>query len=234
MSKLYKKLCRKSYFFSTLLLTLFFISTHQIKAQTINVRIQGYDYTMSNGWGGNCGNNDCGGANEPDYRVRYNLGINGISWGTTHSVWCDGCSCGWRSTTSSSDYTGISPASQIIVGLGGREEDSGLSGGSDGDCYSNNHVYTSGAINSSGLAACTWSGLTQSNVNNCSSDNVTQNYHLRWQWYWAWNGASLSNANAGGTIALSNAAHANICNGGNPAVINNSVSGLSGVTYTWQ
>ncbi|MEZ6194102.1 MAG: hypothetical protein R3C45_22880 [Phycisphaerales bacterium] len=234
MSKLYKKLCRKSYLFSTLLLTLFFISTHQIKAQTINVRIQGYDYTMSNGWGGNCGNKDCGGFNEPDYRVRYNFIHSGNTTNTTGQgePFCDGCSCGWRSTTNSVDFTNISGANWVRARVGGREDDSGLSGSHDGNCLGVSAVGPQPTINS--INPCNWSGLQQADRNNCSSDNVTQNYHLRWQWYWAWNSASLTNANAGGTIALSNAAHANICNGGNPAVITSSVNGLSGVTYTWQ
>ncbi|MBK9328686.1 MAG: proprotein convertase P-domain-containing protein [Sphingobacteriales bacterium] len=215
---------------ASLLLLVLLVGWQSAIAQTINLEVRPSQGALvsSGSYGSNCGGNDCGGfGNEPDPRIQFRAKHSGTaSWGGTYTASADDVGCGtWLGYAGTSQFTGIGIANTVNVQINGYEADGFLSGGDDGNCGGLGSP-NSGANNVSitSISPCAYSAVQTSFRSGCASDDVTETYGARWQWRWTWNEASLSDANSGGPIALSVPSEATICAGGDPNVINNSVS----------
>ena len=204
-------------------------------AQTISVEARVTQFSMLNAgaYGSNCGGNDCGGfGNEPDARIQFRMKHNATgTWSGTYDLSEDEASCGtwYAPTTNPGNYsaTGLSLASLLEIQMNGVESDGSCILGTDsddGNC--GGFAAASGANNIAitGTAPCAWSATQQSQRNGCASDDVTESYGARWQWRWSWDGASVTDANSGGTIDFNTPANVTVCLGDDPDVLTSSVA----------
>lgn len=220
----------------TSLLFAFFFLQHLSYAQTINLSVTLNSMAMTGGgYGSNCGGNDCGGlGNEPDARIEFRAKSTNSGWGgtaTTVDALADGQPCGtWFAppiqVANGGPFTwsNIPITDQIQIQMSGRERDDFLSGADDGVCGMIDVNGGANNVNITSIAPCQTSGIQQSEINGCSSDNSTQNYASRWQWKWAWNASTITDANSGGTIDFGTASDNIMCAGGDPAAFGNTVS----------
>ncbi|MFN8237561.1 MAG: hypothetical protein U0T77_05275 [Chitinophagales bacterium] len=216
---------------TSLLLLVLLVGWQSAIAQTINLEVKAVQGAMisAGAYGSNCGGNDCGGlGNQPDPRIQFRVKHNGTAtWSGTYTAAGDEIPCDVWLGFGGANYTatGISPSNQIQVQINGYEADSFLSGGDDGNCGGfGNPSGGSNNVTINSISPCAFSSNQTSTRAGCASDDVTETYGARWQWRWTWNEASLTDANSGGTIALSVAGDATICAGGDPSVINSSAS----------
>lgn len=213
-----------------------FFQLNNVIAQTINVEVNVTQMAMltSGAFGSNCGGNDCVGLGDnPDPRVRLEVRHSGTAtWSSTYVMQRNDVTCGtyYDLTTDPGNYTatGIATGNTLIVQMDGRELDTApatctFDGTDDGVCsFANAGGSNNVAITS--IAPCGYSSIQTSTRVGCAADGSTEDYGARWRWRWSWNASSINDANSGGTIALSVPANATLCGGGDPAVINNSVS----------
>jgi hypothetical protein len=120
---------------------LYLVNPQQSTAQTINLEVEVLSATIISAglYGTNCGDNDCGGFNQPDPRMY--LQIRHSSTATWTGNWSqerDGLSCSnWAGLTGSpGNYAanGINSASTILLQIYAFEPDNALSGSADADC----------------------------------------------------------------------------------------------------
>jgi gliding motility-associated-like protein len=204
-------------------------------AQTISVEARVTQFSMLNAgaYGSNCGGNDCGGlGNEPDARIQFRMKHNATgTWSGTYDLSEDGANCGtwYAPTTNPGNYsaTGLSLTSFLEIQMNGVESDGSCVLGTDSDDGNCGGFAAAAGANSVAFtttAPCAWSATQESQRNGCASDDVTESYGARWQWRWSWDGASVTDANSGGTIDFNTPANVTVCLGDDPDVLTSSVA----------
>jgi hypothetical protein len=205
-------------FLSFLTITLAF---HQgSKAQTVYMEMymdNWFDYS------GDCG--DCISSPDPRMYARVKNSSSGSysgEWKLERDNYGGGCTGNESFTANANNFTrsGVPYTDNYQVEIKGYESDGGVCGGDDGNCGGYANVWNS-AISS--VAPCGYNTFTP--TRSCNSDGVTNSYTLRdahFRYYFE--SASLTNANAGGSITYSGAT--SVCNGYDPPAFTDASSPL--------
>ncbi len=177
-------------------------------------------------------NSDCSG--NPDPRIFAQVSTSSAGWSGTWSFQTDDRgsgtvgSCGMTCYSGSCGSCGFGNAATFTttqavnqnwqVQLYGYEDDGGCPFDSnDGDCGGYSIVRNTDIL-STWAPNCGGGYNTGQDSRACRSDGETYNYYVDWQFRYYFTG--LSNANAGGTISLSNSDNSSICAGGSISQIN--------------
>jgi hypothetical protein len=211
-----KKLLQVFLSFITLTLVLQQNST----AQTVFMEMymdNWFDYS------GDCG--DCISTPDPRMYARVKNSSSGSysgEWQLVRNDYGNGCTGNETFTANANNFTrgGVPYTDNYQVEIYGYESDGGVCGGSDGDCYGFGNVWNE-AI--SAVAPCGYNSFAPGR--SCNSDGVTNTYTLRnahFRYYFE--AASLTNANAGGSITYSGAT--SVCSGYDPPALSNATNPL--------
>lgn len=163
---------------------------------------------------------DCNSSADP--RIKTRISTTTQPWSSEYKNERDnvGCDGGLSTNPGTYDVTGTPITDAWWVDIRGYETDGFICGGDDGNCDS-----YSGPTGVSGVILTTWAPSCSGTWNNFNASRTcnsggTQVYTSATQLRYHFDFASLTDANAGGTISLSVPSDANLCIGGNPNQIN--------------
>lgn len=195
------------------LLTFPFISFFVQKSNAQTLRVEGKVTSLNLS---DC--SDCNSSADP--RIKSQVSTTVAPWSGEYTNETDNVGCSGNLTSDPGTYlaTGVGLAEEWWVRIRGFESDGFTCSGNDGDCDSYSSISTYPIL--SGYAPnCNGAYNTGSAQRTCTSGG-TQVYTANWRFRYHFEASSLNDANAGGSISLSNASDATICSGSSVGTIN--------------
>jgi hypothetical protein len=199
-----------------LLLLLCCLGISSIVAGQATLRVQGNVSSLSLS---DC--SDCNSSADP--RINARIATSFKPWSGEYKNERDnvGCDGGLSSNPGTYDQTGVALAETWLVDIRGFESDGAICLGDDGDCNS----YGGTVSGISGVILNTWAPSCGGAFNSFTAQRTctsggTQTYTAISNLRYHFDASTITDANAGGTIALSVSGDASLCSGANPSIIN--------------